>query len=101
MVISGLVCFIKASYLNGKVDGYINSEHSTKWHKFNFTPLEKLQRKQLVIAEVKRLYWDYFPTECNKRGPGGKYGLVLCYKKENECDPFDYNFLDKELIFLA
>ena len=42
LMISGLMCFVKATYINGQVEGYINSEHSTKWHKFNFAPMKKL-----------------------------------------------------------
>lgn len=34
-------------------------------------------------------------------GPGGKQGIVLCVKTQDECDPYDYNFLDKELIYMA
>ena len=101
IMISGLMCYVKANYVNGCVDGFINSSHSTKLHRFNFLPLKKLNRKPLIIAEIKRLYWEYFPSEHSKRGPDGRHGLCLCWKLEHECDPYDHNFLDKELIYLA
>ena len=50
---------------------------------------------------MKRLYLDYFPPFAMTKGPGGKTGVILCVKTEEQCDPFDFNFLDKELIFLA
>ena len=59
-----------------------------------------MKKKLICIAEVKRLYWDYFPPG-SILGPGGKTGICLCVKQENECDPYDFNFLDKELIYMA
>ena len=62
-----------------------------------------MRKKNLIIAEVKRLYWDYIPAHSSKKVPGGEGGggLTLCYKKEGECDPSNYNFLDKEQYYLA
>ena len=33
-------------------------------------------------------------------GPGVKTGITLCYKREHECEPKIYNFLDKEKYYL-
>ena len=55
----------------------------------------------MCIAEVKRLYWEYFPPLGTKRSPNGRTGICLCVKQESECDPHDFNFLDKELIYMA
>ena len=59
--IGGRVCFIKASYVNGNVQGSVSPDFSSKKFEFEFTPLKSLQKKQLIIAEMNRLYWEYFP----------------------------------------
>ena len=74
---------------------------STRKFEFEFDCLPGLSKKHLIIAEVKRLYWDYIPSNSRKRGYAGKKGLVLCWKSEDECDPLNYNFLDKEQYYLA
>lgn len=63
--------------------------------------MKSLKKKQLIIAEINRLYWEYFPPNKPSFGPDGKQGVVLCVKGQDECDQFDYNFLDKELIYMA
>ena len=50
---------------------------------------------------MNRLYWEYFPPNQLSFGPGGKQGVVLCVKSQDDCDPFDFNFLDKELTYMA
>ena len=74
---------------------------SSKKYEFEFAPLKSLQKKQLIIAEMNRLYWEYFPPNVPVLGKGGKQGVALCIKTQEECDPYDYNFLDKELIYMA
>lgn len=101
MMISGVPCRVKASYVNGNVCGYVTSALSTKKFEFEFEPMKSLQKKNLIIAEINRLYWDYFPPMGKRKGPNGQQGLVLCRKSEEECDPYNYNFLDKELYYLA
>ena len=96
MLISGVHCQLKAGYINGKVVGEVTCTLSTRRFEFDFDPLSSLKKKNLIIAEVKRLYWDYFPPNGRKKGREGKRGLVLCHKGEDECDPYNYNFLDKE-----
>jgi len=100
-VIGGLSCHVRASYVNGNVSGSVSCPLTDKKHEFDFAPLKSLRKKNLIIAEVNRLYWDYFPRNGPRRGEQNEKGLVLCYKKESECDPYDYNFLDKELNYLA
>jgi hypothetical protein len=95
IAISGVMCQVNASYVNGMVQGKVCSSLSSKPHEFEFEPMRFLQKKSLIIAEVKRLYWEYFPSVGNQVGPNRKIGLVLCHKAESECDPYDYNFLDK------
>ena len=101
MMIGGIMCNIQASYCNGLVTGYCSSSLSTKKHSFEFEPMSHMKKKQLIIAEVNRLYWEYFPMMGQLKHPEGKTGVVLCVKKEHECDPHDFNFLDKELIYMA
>mmetsp|Transcript_13755 Transcript_13755/g.18773 ORF Transcript_13755/g.18773 Transcript_13755/m.18773 type:complete len:147 (+) Transcript_13755:315-755(+) len=101
ITISGIPCHVKASYVNGNVCGYVTSALSTKKFEFEFEPMKSLQKKNLIIAEINRLYWDYFPSMGKRKSPNGKSGLVLCRKSEEDCDPYDYNFLDKELYYLA
>ena len=75
---------------------------SSKKYEFEFAPLKSLQKKQLIIAEMNRLYWEYFPTNVPVQGKlGAKQGVTLCIKTQEECDPYDYNFLDRELIYMA
>ena len=95
-LIGGVPCHIKAGYINGKVAGEVTCSLSSRRFEFEFDPLSSLKRKALIIAEIKRLYWDYIPHNTRKRGSGGKKGLILCHKSEAECDPLNYNFLDKE-----
>jgi len=82
LLISGVVCQIKASYVNGMVYGTVCSALSSKKHEFEFEPMRCLQKKSLIIAEIKRLYWEYFPPQRQKKSAKGKTGLVLCYKTE-------------------
>ncbi len=89
------MCNVTASYVNGKVQGKLSSALSSKMHEFEFEPMRSMQKKSLIIAEVKRLYWDYFPPLGRKKSPDGRTGLVLCFKTEAECIPNDFNFLDK------
>ena len=101
--IGGFQCFVKASYVNSRVSGFVTSEHSNRKYEFDFEPMKSLQRKRLVVAEVNRLYWDYFPSAGRERGSIGQTGIVLCVKPDQSSDDdrIDYNFLDKELIYLA
>lgn len=95
-MIGGVHCHISAKYyLHGQVSGHVSSALNSKKYHFQFERLKSLQKKDIIIAEVQRLYWDYYPKLGNKRGPNGESGIVLCYKSEKDCDPFDYNFLDK------
>ena len=71
-IIGGRNCFIKASYLNGNVSGYVSTSFSSKKYEFEFVPLKSLQKKQLIVAEMNRLYWEYFPVDRPAFGPGGK-----------------------------
>ena len=68
MMISGVPCRVKASYVNGNVCGYVTSALSTKKFDFEFEPMKSLQKKNLIIAEINRLYWDYFPPMGKRRG---------------------------------
>lgn len=61
ITIGGVQCHIKASYLNGRICGNVSSALSAKKFDFEFDPLKSLHKKNLIIAEVKRLYWDYYP----------------------------------------
>ena len=64
--------------------------------------MKSLQKKQLIIAEMNRLYWEYFPPNVPVFGNLGiKQGVTLCVKTQEECDPYDFNFLDRELIYMA
>ena len=99
--IGGVSCHVKAVYLNGRVVGEVSPAISNKKYEFEFEPLKSLHKKLLIIAEVKRLYWDYFPPGGLKKAKNGRQGLVLCHLSEDQCDPFNYNFLDKELYYLA
>ena len=79
--IGGRVCWVKASYVNGNVQGYVCSNLSSKKYEFEFAPLKSLQKKQLIIAEMNRLYWEYFPPHWPDLGKlGGKQGVSLCVK---------------------
>ena len=71
MMISGVPCRVKASYVNGNVCGYITSSLSTKKYDFEFEPMKSLQKKNLIIAEINRLYWDYFPPMGKRKSPNG------------------------------
>ena len=71
MLIGGRVCYVKANYLNGKISGHINEGLSAKKHEFEFPPLKVLAKKYLIIAEIKRLYFDFFPPMGKARGPNG------------------------------
>lgn len=82
LLISGVVCQIKASYVNGMVYGTVCSALSSKKHEFEFEPMRCLQKKSLIIAEIKRLYWEYFAPQRKQKSAKGKTGLVLCYKTE-------------------
>lgn len=101
IVIGGRLCAINCHYVNGLVNGWVSTTLSNRKFCFDFQPLKSLKKKQLIIAEAKRLYFDYYPADGKKRDPDGKSGIVLCVKKDDECDPNDFNFLDKELIYMA
>ena len=68
MMISGVPCRVKASYVNGNVCGYVTSALSTKKFEFEFEPMKSLQKKNLIIAEINRLYWDYYPPMGKRKG---------------------------------
>ena len=57
IMIGGLNCFVKASYVNGKVCGWLNSQQSTRKYEFEFQPMKALRKKLLIVAEIKRLYF--------------------------------------------
>ena len=69
IMIGGIMCNVQASYINGMVTGFANSEISNKKHTFEFAPLNFLKKKLLIIAEIKRLYWEYFPEMGQTRHP--------------------------------
>ena len=61
MLIGGLQCHIKAGYVNGKVAGVVSCPLKTKKFEFEYDSLKSLSKKNLIIAEIKRLYWDFYP----------------------------------------
>ena len=101
MVIGGMQSHVKANYVHGQVEGVVSCMRSSRKFEFEFDPLKGLFRKNLIIAEVKRLYWDYIPMHSSKFVPESKSGLTLCFKGEDECDPDNFNFLDREQYYLA
>lgn len=81
-MIGGRLCNVKASYVNGMVSGWVGTDLSSQKHVFEFEPLKSLRKKPLIIAEVYRLYWEYFPTISAFRDPKGRKGIQLCFKDE-------------------
>lgn len=65
------------------VTGRITSALSNKKYDFEFEPLKSLLKKNLIIAEVNRLYFDYYPPMGKKKGPSGECGIILCYTSED------------------
>ena len=59
MNISGMNCYVNASFLNGNIVGTVSSLYKNKLYSFDFKPLSYLQKSMLLYVELKRLYFTY------------------------------------------